>query len=287
MNYYEIFNEGAQSANTPLNNASPIQRQIIQDKIAEMPINVANRAKDFLRRNWKWLTVGAAMVALAGGTAYYNRDRISNWYNGDKATTPPIDSNDSSFKDENHTSAWSRAWEEANAAKIFDNKHTPASKSTPSIDKSNTTPATSASSSTSTSGSGLGGVTGIGNMGQFKQEITPTDSTATTPEVKISSQVNIPSNKGELNLGGTVGVDTSPNITTSTNTEPPKLIDGRGAVNIQNAKDQIMNIISDPYGNKFTEAEKVQSKLKELGYTDKDLGLTWDFMKGYFFDTPK
>lgn len=283
MNYYEIFNEGAQSADTPLNDASPVQKQMIQDKIAEMPINVANRAKDFLKRNWKWLTVGAAMMALAGGAAYYNRDRIANWYNGDKVDTPPTETPNNDNNDD-RSSAWNKAWEEASAAKIFDGNKS-ASTHKPEIAKPNTSATTTAS--VPTSGSGLGGVTGIGNMGQFKQEITPTNNTAINPEVKITSQVSMPSHKGELNLGGTIGADTSPNVSAPTNVELPKLIDGQGAVNIQNAKDQIMNIISDPYGNKFTEAEKVQAKLKDLGYTDKDLGLTWDFMKGYFFEEPK
>ena len=30
--YYQIFNEAAMSADTPLNDASPIQQQMIQDK---------------------------------------------------------------------------------------------------------------------------------------------------------------------------------------------------------------------------------------------------------------
>ena len=52
---------------------------MIQDKIAEMPTSLADRAKDYLRRNWKWLTVGAALLAL-GGAAYYNRDVIGGVY---------------------------------------------------------------------------------------------------------------------------------------------------------------------------------------------------------------
>lgn len=77
--YYQIFNEAAMSADTPLNNASPIQQQMIQDKIAEMPTSLADRAKAFLRNNWKVLTVGAALVAL--GTGYMYRNEIGQAYN--------------------------------------------------------------------------------------------------------------------------------------------------------------------------------------------------------------
>ena len=86
--YYQIFNEAAQSANTPLNDASPIQKQMIQDKIAEMPTSFADKAKDYLRRNWKWLTVGAALLAL-GGAAYYNRDAIGGLWKGDEKVETP------------------------------------------------------------------------------------------------------------------------------------------------------------------------------------------------------
>ena len=47
--YYQIFNEAAMSADTPLNDASPIQQQMIQDKIAEMPTSLAIRRKLSLR----------------------------------------------------------------------------------------------------------------------------------------------------------------------------------------------------------------------------------------------
>ena len=100
--YYQIFNGAAQSANTPLNDASPIQQQMIQDKIAEMPTSLADRAKDYLRRNWKWLTVGAALLAL-GGAAYYNRDKIHDYLN--PKTQPDI--NNTSHSENNkstHTS---------------------------------------------------------------------------------------------------------------------------------------------------------------------------------------
>ena len=75
--YYQIFNEAAMSANTPLNDASPIQQQMIQDKIAEMQTSLADKAKAFLKNNWKVLTVGAALLALSAGYMY--RNEINNW----------------------------------------------------------------------------------------------------------------------------------------------------------------------------------------------------------------
>ena len=74
--YYQIFNEAAMSADTPLNDASPIQQQMIQDKIAEMPTSLADKAKAFLKNNWKVLTVGAALLALSAGAGYMYRDSI-------------------------------------------------------------------------------------------------------------------------------------------------------------------------------------------------------------------
>ena len=90
MDFYEIFNEAAMSANTPFNNANPIQKQMIQDKIAEMPTNLADKAKAFLKNNWKVLTVGAALLAL-GGAAYYNRDAIADWQNKSNVTPAKAD----------------------------------------------------------------------------------------------------------------------------------------------------------------------------------------------------
>ena len=88
--YYQIFNEAAMSADTPLNNASPIQQQMIQDKIAEMQTSLADRAKAFLRNNWKVLTVGAALVALGAGASYMYMDG-----------TPTTNPNNKAIKEKN------------------------------------------------------------------------------------------------------------------------------------------------------------------------------------------
>lgn len=77
---YQIFNEAAMSADTPLNNATPEQQRMIQDKMAELPTSLADKVKSFFRDNWKFLTVSAAISVLsfAAGYGILSYVRISN-----------------------------------------------------------------------------------------------------------------------------------------------------------------------------------------------------------------
>lgn len=77
--YYRLFNESANAADVPLNDASPMQQQEVLDRVESLPPSLMQKAKQFLKNNWGVLTVGAALAALAGG-AIYNRDAIGQAY---------------------------------------------------------------------------------------------------------------------------------------------------------------------------------------------------------------